>query len=128
MQASLPAGCRLGPPISFQVSHPSLCDDPVVSLPLLRSGKLHETLTSTEVGILIRLRLRREGTICSPQIDQRLHGLQLRRSQHIQRCRRKDEVRKATVELLLEVQVVKWISEVRPVQVGVDTEHLTEDD
>lgn len=37
-------------------------------------------------------------------------------------------MREATIQLLLEVEVIERVGEVRPVQVRVDAEHLSEDD
>lgn len=84
-------------------------------------------LAGGEVGILIGLRLGRKRAVSSPEIDQWLHGLKLVRPKHIEGGSGKDEVAKAAVELLLEVQVVERLGEVRPVKVCVDAEHLAED-
>lgn len=88
---------------------------------------MEEPLSSTEVGIFVGLRLRRESSVGSPQIDQGLHGLELMWSEHIKRCCGQDEVTEAAIELLLQIQMVERLSEVGPVKVGIDSEHLTED-
>jgi hypothetical protein len=48
------------------------------------------------------------------------------RLQHINLGRGKDEVTKAAVHALFEIEVVERIDEVGPVEMGVDTEHLAE--
>jgi hypothetical protein len=45
----------------------------------LRVGNLHESFTSSQVGIFVSFRVRREGAIGSPKVDQRLHRLEFLR-------------------------------------------------
>jgi len=94
---------------------------------LAHAGQLQKTLARPEIGILVSLGLRWEGSVGRPEIDQRLHGLKLSRLQHVQGSSRQHKVREATVELLLKVEVVKGLGKVSPVQMGVDAEHLSED-
>lgn len=91
------------------------------------SGELQKPFAGSDVGVLVCLRLGREGSVGSPKIDQGLHRLQLSRLEHIQGGSGQDEVREATVELLLEVEVVEGLGEMSPVKVSVDSEHLSED-
>lgn len=94
---------------------------------LLRGcGELQEAFSGSDVGILVCLGLGREGSIGGPEIDQRLHGLQLGGLEHIQGGSSQDEMGEATVELLLQVEVVEGLGEVSPVKVSVDSEHLSE--
>lgn len=98
--------------------------------PVSRSGnstQLEKSLTRAQVGIFVGLGLGRECSVGGPEIDQGLHGFELVGSEHVERCCGQDEVTEATVELLLQVQVVERLKEVGPVKVGVDSEHLTED-
>lgn len=94
---------------------------------LSNAGKLHQALASAEVRILVSLGLGREGTIGGPKVDQRLHGLELMRLEHVEGRGGQDEVAEAAVEGLLEVEVVERLGEVSPVEVRVDAEHLAED-
>lgn len=91
------------------------------------ASKLQETLSSLEVRILIGLRLGRESSIGGPEVDQRLHRLQLMRLQQVQGRSSEDEVAEAAVKVVLEVQVIERLCKVRPVQMRVNTEHLEED-
>jgi len=91
------------------------------------SGELQEAFSGSDVGILICLGLGREGSIGGPEIDQRLHGLQLGGLEHIQGGSSQHEMGEATVELLLKVEVVEGLSEVSPVKMSIDPEHLSED-
>jgi len=49
------------------------------------------------------------------------------RFQHVNLHSSEHKVTEAAVHALLEIEVVKWLDEVGPVQVSIDTEHLTED-
>lgn len=91
------------------------------------SRELQESFACSDVGILVCLGLGREGSVGSPKIDQWLHGLQLSGLEHIQGGSGQNEVGEATVELLLEVEVIERLGEVSPVKVSVDSEHLAED-
>lgn len=90
-------------------------------------SQLQQPLSGLVVGIVVCLGSRRECAIGRPKINEWLHGLELLRLQHIQSARREHKVRKATVELLLEVEVVEGVDKVSPVQVSIDSEHLSED-
>ncbi len=68
-----------------------------------------------------------ESAVGGPEINQWLHWLELMWLHHIQSGGGEDEVGEARVELFLEVEVVEWLDEVRPVEVSVDAEHLAED-
>lgn len=92
-----------------------------------RAGKLQKTLASPDIGVLVRLGLWWEGSVGGPEIDQRLHGLKLGGLEHVEGSGCQDKVREATVELLFQVKVVEWVGEVSPVEMSVDTEHLSED-
>lgn len=94
---------------------------------LLLLAQLQQLLSSSQVRTSISLRLRWESSVRGPQINERLHRLQLSRLHHIKRNGSEDEVREHRVELLLQVQVVEWLGEVGPVEVSVDAEHLAED-
>lgn len=88
---------------------------------------MKKPLTGFEVCVFIGLGLGRESAIGGPKIDQRLHGLELMRSEHVEGGGGENKVAEAAVELLFEVQVVKRLGKVGPVQVCIDTKHLTED-
>jgi hypothetical protein len=90
-------------------------------------AELQQTLANLMVGIVVGLRSRREGAVGGPKIDQRLHGLKLLRLEHIEGASRQDEVRKTAVELLLKVEVVERVDEMGPVEMRIDTEHLSKD-
>lgn len=47
--------------------------------------------------------------------------------QHVNLSGSENEVAEATVHWLLEIEMIEGFNEVRPVEVRVDTEHLTED-
>lgn len=87
----------------------------------------HETLTGLHVCACISLGILREGTIGSPQINKWLHRFQLMRLQHLNLGSSQDEVAETAVHLSLKAEVVERINEVSPVQMRVDSEHLTED-
>lgn len=70
---------------------------------LRKSSELEKSLSRTQVGVLVGLGFRRKGSVSGPEIDEGLHGLELMRSEHIERCCGQDEVTEATVELLLQV-------------------------
>lgn len=93
----------------------------------LSLSQLQQTLTSTQVGASVSLGLLREGAGSGPKINQRLHGLQLVRLEHVDLGGGEDEVAEAAVECLLQTQVVEGLDEVRPVEVRVNAEHLAED-
>lgn len=101
---------------------------PSSSMRLLRdAAKLQKAFARADIGVLVRLRLGREGSVGSPEVNQRLHGLQFGGLQHIQRCGCQDEVGEAAVELLLQVKMVEGLRKVSPVEVSIDAEHLSED-
>lgn len=79
------------------------------------------------VCVVVRLGPGWEGAVGSPEVDQRLHRLQLLRLQHVEGAGCQDKVAEAAVELFLQVEVVEGIDKVGPVEVGVDSEHLAED-
>lgn len=56
-----------------------------------------------------------------------MHGLQLVGLEHIEGGGGEDEMAKATVQLLFEVEMVKRLDKVGPIQVCIDAEHLAED-
>ena len=90
-------------------------------------AELNKLLAPLQVGEGICLALRGECTFRSPKINQRLHRLDVLWPQEI-KCRcGQDEVTEATVQLLLEVQMIERLQEMVPVEVGVHTEHLQED-
>lgn len=90
------------------------------------SAQALDISAALDVGIRIGSRFRRECAVGCPQVDEVLHGLQLARLQHLERRGRQDEVAEATVQLLLQVEVVEGLHEVVPVQMGVDAEDLAE--
>ena len=86
-----------------------------------------QLLASLDISVLVGLRLWWESTTGCPKINQRLHWLQLMWLQHLKGCSSEDKVTEATVKVLFKVEVVKWINEVGPVEMSIDTEHLAED-
>lgn len=108
---------------SIRATHAALPETPL----RLSPGRSQQRLPSPQVRHRIRLTLRRKRPIRRPQINQRLHGLQVLHLQQVQRRRRQQEVAEATIQLLLEVEVVEGVDKVRVVQVRVDAEHLAED-
>lgn len=93
---------------------------------LLRAVELQKTLPGLEVGIFVGLRLRGEGAIGSPEINQGLHGIQLLGLEHVKSSGGEDKVAEAAVQMLVEADVVEWVGEVSPVQMRVNAEHLSE--
>lgn len=91
------------------------------------SSKLKKIVACLEVGTSVCLRLFGEGPVGGPKIDQRLHWLQLMRLQHVNLGSSKDEVTEAAVHALFEIEMIEGFNEVGPVEVSVNTEHLTED-
>lgn len=89
--------------------------------------QLQQPITGLEVSTLIGLGVRREGSVGSPQVKQRLHRLQLLRREHGHLHPSQHKVTEATVELLLKIQVVEGLHKVGPVEMGVHAEHLGED-
>lgn len=82
-----------------------------------RSSPLHtcrsqQRLACLQIRHLVRLALRREGPVRGPQVNQRLHGLEVVRFQQIQCRGGQDEVAEAAIELLFEVEMVEWVDEV----------------
>lgn len=84
----------------------------IMQILLRHAGQLQKSLAGTEVGILVSLGLRWECAVGRPKVDKRLHGFQLMRAQQIESRGGKDKVGEATVELLLQVQVVEWFRKV----------------
>lgn len=91
------------------------------------AAQCKQLLAGLDIGVLVGLGLWWESPAGGPEIDQGLHWLQLVGLQHVESGSSEDEVTEATVEMLLEIQVVVRLNEVSPVKVGIDTEHLTED-
>jgi hypothetical protein len=102
----------------YHGQHPSLLRSP---------RKLQKTLSRFDIGACVSFRLVREGSISSPKVDQRLHWLQLRRLQHVNFGGGKDKVAEAAVHAFFKTEMVEGVDEVGPVEMSVDTEHLTED-
>lgn len=90
-------------------------------------AELNKLLAPLQVGEGICFALRGECTFRSPEINQRLHGLDVLWPQKIERGCGQDEVTEATVQLLLEVEMIEGLQEMVPVEVGVHTKHLQED-
>lgn len=113
---------RIGP-CKFSAAKSTLVD----SCPLSNCGaQALDVSAALDVGIRIGSGLGRERAVGRPQVDEVLHGLQLAGLQHLERRGRQDKVAEATVELLLQVEVVKGLHEVVPVKMGVDAEDLAE--
>lgn len=91
------------------------------------SRHLKQADADFDVGVFVCLGIGREGAIGGPEVNERLHRFQGRGLEHVQRRGRQQEVAETAVELLLEVQMVEGLHEVRPIEVGVDAEHLQED-
>lgn len=89
-------------------------------------AELENLLSLGEVGVAVGLGLGRERAVGGPEVDEGPHGLNVVGAEQVQLRRGEDEVGEAAVELLLEVEVVKGLEKVVPVQVGVDAEHLQE--
>ena len=64
---------------------------------LRRGGHVQESLSSTEIGVFVRLGFGREGAVGSPEVDERLHRLQFIRLEHVEGRSRKDKVGEAAV-------------------------------
>ena len=111
--------------------YPTFCttivDAPGLTVNLGSPADLQQSLSRLDVGASICAALGGECAVCGPEINQRLHWVQLMRLQHLQRHSSEDKVREAAVELFLQAQVVEGFAEVGPVQVSVDAEHLAED-
>lgn len=91
------------------------------------ASELQQPLAGLEVCVLVGLALGGERAVGGPHVDEGLHGLELVGFEQIEGRGREDKVTEATVELLLEVDVVEGVGEVGPVEMGVDAEHLAED-
>lgn len=91
----------------------------------LRSSQ--QCLPDLHIRHRIRLTLGRKRPIRGPQVNQRLHGLQLVRLQQVQRRRRQDEMAEAAVELLLQIQMIERVDKMRVVEMRIDAEHLQKD-
>lgn len=83
-------------------------------------------MSNRDIGDLIRLAALGERAQGSPQIDKRLHRLEIRLLEQAERGGRQDEVAEAGIHGLLQVEA-EHVVKVRPVQVRVDAEHLPED-
>lgn len=86
---------------------------------------LQQLLSCSEICVLICLRLGGKGPICCPQVDERLHWFELSRLEQIKSRRCQDEMGETTVQLLFEIEVIERFSEVRPIQMSIDAEHLS---
>ncbi len=107
---------------------PSLLTTSSECLPYLSHPcELKKLLSCLQVRILVCLGLGREGAARSPQIDERLHGFQLLRLEHVESGGRQDEVAEAAVQLLLEIEMVERVGKMGPVQMSIYAEHLQED-
>lgn len=49
------------------------------------------------------------------------------RLQHIRRRRRENEVTEAAVQVFVQVEMVERVDKVRPIEMSIHAEHLTED-
>lgn len=86
----------------------------------------HQDLARPQVCKLVSFGLDGKRPVGSPQVKERLHGLEIMGAQQVERGGRQQEMTKTAVELLLQAQVVKRVHKVRVVQVRVGAEHLQE--
>ena len=92
-----------------------------------RLAQFKNPIPLRQVGIRVGPALSRQRAVRSPHVHKRLHRLNVLGLEEVQSGGRENEVRKARVELLLQVEMVKRLDKVVPVEVGVDAEHLQED-
>lgn len=71
--------------------------------------------------------LGRKGTVRCPQVDEGLHGLQLRRLEHVNLGGCKDEMAETTIQMFVEIQVIERIHKVSPIEMRIDSKHLPKD-
>lgn len=99
---------------------------PPHSLPPGASRHAHQDLARPQIRELVSLGLDGERPVGGPQVDERLHRLEVVGLQQIERGGRQQEMAKTAVELLLQAQVVKRVHKVRVVQMRVGAQHLQE--
>jgi hypothetical protein len=92
---------------------------------LRRSGSsLSGTRSSLLAGCWDGLR---EETLGGPDVDDRLHGLQITISEQVVRLANVDKVDEVGVDVLLHAQMPEWLDPMAVVDVGIATHHLTVD-
>ena len=87
---------------------------------------LDKQLSHLQIGRLKRLGSGGEGSQCCPQIDERLHWLEVSLLEKVERGGCQNKMAEAAVHRLLQVEA-EHVLKMGPVEVGVDSEHLAED-
>lgn len=100
---------------------------PNVRQALLRSSRSRTLAARAPRRHLFRLDGRSEQTLLCPQIDERLHGLNLLVANQAKQAPNIDEMDEACVELLVRAHVPEWLQPVSVVDMCVASHHLPVD-